>query len=527
VLSPRWRPYLIGIGAFAGGWLLRLVLMPLVGTYYPYLHLYPAVVFAAWKGGARGGITTAALSALSVQFLLTPVPADTVFISGHGFATTVFVVSALIVSALAEERRLAVIRADERERRRTAEERAELAVQATRYREWIDALVADVPAVVWEAWGEPDAAAQRIDFVSRHVERMLGYSVDEWLSTPNFWLTVVHPDDRERAGREAREIFEGLRDGASRFRWLKRTGEAVWVEGKSTVIRDREGHPVGMRGVTIDISDRLRFETERNELLERTEFARRAAEEANRLKDEFLMTLSHELRTPLNAVWGWTRILRAGGVGDHRLARGLEVIDRNAATQLRLIEDLLDISSIIAGKLRIDMEPTEMRGIVAAVVDSARPAAEAKNVLLTVSPLDMASLVRGDAERLQQAIWNLVSNAVKFTPEGGTVTISTTADGGYVQVDVSDTGAGIDASVLPHIFERFRQGESGTARTHMGLGLGLAIARSLVEAHGGTLTAVSDGVGYGATFTMRLPLATDADSAVPAPAVAAVDSDAV
>ena len=522
MFSSGWRPYLIGIGAFAGGWLLRLLIVPWVGTYYPYLHLYPAVVFAAWKGGARGGITTAALSALSVQLLLAPAPADTVFASGHGIATTVFVVAALIISVLAEERRLAVVRADERERRRTAEERAELAVQAARYREWIDALMADVPAVVWEAWGEPDAAAQRIDFVSRHVERMLGYSVDEWLSTPNFWLTVVHPDDRDRAGREARAIFDSRRDGTSRFRWVKRSGEVLWVEGKSRVILDRDGHPVGMRGVTIDISELHHFETQRNELLERTEAARREAEEANRLKDEFLMTLSHELRTPLNAVWGWTRILRAGGVGDHRLARGLEVIDRNAAVQLRLIEDLLDISSIIAGKLRIEMEPTDMQLIVAAVVDSARPAAEVKNVTLTVSTPAAASLVRGDAERLQQAIWNLVSNAVKFTPEGGNVTIATTADDGFLQVAVSDTGTGIAASVLPHIFERFRQGESGTARTHMGLGLGLAIARSLVEAHGGTLTAASDGVGQGASFTLRLPLALDEDSAVPSPTAAAV-----
>ncbi len=519
MFSPAWRPYLIGIAAFAGGWLLRLLFLPLVGTYYPYLHLYPAVLFAAWKGGARGGITAAALSAVSVQFLLPSIPSDTVFIPGHGFATVVFVVAALIVSALAEERRLAVDRADEQERRRAAEERAERAIQASRYREWIDALVADVPAVVWEAWGAPDVAAQRIDFVSRHVERMLGYSVDEWLSTPNFWLTVVHPDDRERAGREARDIFEGRRDGASRFRWVKRTGEVVWVEGKSTVIRDGEGRPVGMRGVTIDISDLLRFETERNDLLERTEFARHAAEEANRLKDEFLMTLSHELRTPLNAVWGWTRILRAGRIDDPRVARGLEVIDRNAAVQLRLIEDLLDISSIIAGKLRIEMELIEMHGVVAAVADSARPAAEAKNVMLTVSPPGGAALVRGDAERLQQALWNLVSNAVKFTPEGGSVAIAITTNGGYVQVAVRDTGAGIGASVLPHIFERFRQGESGTARSHMGLGLGLAIARSLAEAHGGTLTAASDGVGLGATFLLRLALATDADGvASPAPA---------
>ena len=500
-----------------GGWLLRLPLLPLIGTYYPYLHLFPAVVFAAWKGGARAGITTAALSVLTVLYLVPSPPDAPVVVSGHGFATTVFVVASLLVTLLAEERRRALVRAEERERRRVADERAELAVQATRYREWLDALVADVPAVVWEAWGEPDVTAQRIDFVSRHVERMLGYGVDEWLSTPNFWLTIVHPQDRERAAREAREIFEGRREGTSRFRWVRRTGEAVWVEGKSTVIRDRDGHPIGMRGVTVDISEAMRFETDRNELLARTELARHAAEEANRLKDEFLMTLSHELRTPLNAIWGWTRILRSGGLDDQRIARGLEVIDRNAAMQLRLIEDLLDTSSIIAGKLRIEMQPTDIEAIVAAVVDSARPTADAKGVMLTTIPPASAAWVRGDAERLQQAVWNLVSNAIKFTPAGGRVTVGATIDAGAVEVAVRDTGPGIDASVLPHIFERFRQGDSGTARVHMGLGLGLAIARSLVDAHGGTLVAASDGVGRGATFTMRLPLAIDGGAvAVPA-----------
>jgi len=506
VLSSRFRPYAIGIAAFAGGWLLRVPLLPFIGTSYPYLHLYPALLLAAWIGGLRAGITTALLSALSVQFLVPDVPADTVFISGHGIATTVFLVSGLIVSALVEERRQVIGRIEEREQRRLAEERAELATQEARYREWLDVLVADVPAVVWEAWGQPDASAQRIDFVSRHVERMLGYRVEEWLSTPNFWLTVVHPDDRERAGREAREIFDSRRGGTSRFRWVKRTGEAVWVEGKSTVILDGAGQPIGMRGVTGDISDVMRFEAERSELLERTEAARREAEEANRLKDEFLMTLSHELRTPLNAIWGWARMLRSGVLDEDRLRRGLQVIDQNAAVQLRLIEDLLDISSIIAGKLRFDMQPTDVARIVGAVMDSARPSADVKGVTLAATGDSTGAIVRGDAGRLQQAIWNLVSNAVKFTSAGGCVTIATGIDGGHVEIVVSDTGAGIDPAVLSLIFERFRQGDSGTARAHMGLGLGLAIARSLVEAHGGSVTAASPGVGYGSAFTIRLPL---------------------
>ena len=194
-----------------------------------------------------------------------------------------------------------------------------------------------------------------------------------------------------------------------------------------------------------------------------------------------------------------------------RLRRGLDVIDQNAAVQLRLIEDLLDISSIIAGKLRIDMQPTDVARIVGAVMDSARPGADAKGVTLVATGDSIGAIVRGDTGRLQQAIWNLVSNAVKFTPAGGCVTIDHAAAGAHVEIVVSDTGAGIDPAVLPLIFERFRQGDSGTARAHMGLGLGLAIARSLVEAHGGSVTAVSAGVGRGAAFTIRLPLLSVGD----------------
>ena len=483
------------------GW---IPLLPLLGTAYPYLHLYPALVAAAWVGGARAGMTAALLSALSVQVLIPGVPAETVFFSGHGIATIVFLVTGLMVSVLAEERRQVVARTEERERSRLAQERAELATHDARYREWLDVLVADVPAVVWEAWGEPDASAQRIDFVSRHVERMLGYRVEEWLSNPNFWLSIVHPDDRERAGYEAREMFDSQRGGTSRFRWVTRSGDALWVEAKSTVIMDAAGRSIGMRGVTMDISDVMRFEAERSELLERTEVARREAESANRSKDEFLMTLSHELRTPLNAIWGWARILQSGGIDEARLRRGLAVIDQNAAVQLKLIEDLLDVSSIIVGKLRIDMQPVDVGRLARSVIDGAKPSADAKGVTLLGSDCTGSALVRGDGGRLRQAIWNLVSNAIKFTPAGGCVTVATAATGQYVEVAVSDTGVGIDAAVLPLIFERFRQGDSGPAREHMGLGLGLAIARSLVEAHGGTVTAASAGLGRGAMFTIQL-----------------------
>ncbi|HEX8129153.1 MAG TPA: PAS domain S-box protein [Pyrinomonadaceae bacterium] len=232
----------------------------------------------------------------------------------------------------------------------------------------------------------------------------------------------------------------------------------------------------------------------------------REAQEANRLKDEFLATLSHELRTPLTAILGWTNLLRSVKFDDATAAGALETIERNARSQKQLVDDLLDASRIITGKLRLEMKPTDLKMVVESACAAARPAAEAKGIELSLALDDSASLVSGDAERLQQVVWNLLSNAVKFTPEGGRVEVGLAREGKQACISVTDTGEGIKAEFLPFVFDRFRQADQTTTRTHGGLGLGLAIVRHLAELHGGRVAAASPGEGLGATFEVRLPL---------------------
>ena len=247
------------------------------------------------------------------------------------------------------------------------------------------------------------------------------------------------------------------------------------------------------------------------------------AREANRLKDEFLATLSHELRTPLNAILGWASMLRGGTLDETVRARGLGAIERNAKAQAHLVDDLLDVSRAISGKLQIETSEVDLRTVAAEAVAAARPAAHAKSIELRAE-IGNAGAVTGDADRLRQVVWNLLSNAIKFTPAGGRVTLRVSRRGSDAQIVVSDSGAGIDAEFLPYVFERFTQADGTTTRTYGGLGLGLAMVRHLVELHGGTVAVESAGVGRGATFTVRLPLrsSTAAPAAV-APGEAALD----
>lgn len=227
---------------------------------------------------------------------------------------------------------------------------------------------------------------------------------------------------------------------------------------------------------------------------------------ANRLKDEFLATLSHELRTPLNAVLGYARMLQSGAIAEEKVPQALEVIDRNAAALAQIVEDVLDVSRIVLGKARLNIQPTDVAAVVEDAVATVKPAADAKGLTLKCYLGHGTATVAGDHSRLQQVIWNLLSNAVKFTPMGGRIDIRVTQSESHVDVVVRDTGIGFPASFQPHLFERFRQAESGTTRLHGGLGLGLAIARHIVEMHGGTIQAASDGEGKGATFEVSLPL---------------------
>jgi nitrogen-specific signal transduction histidine kinase len=244
----------------------------------------------------------------------------------------------------------------------------------------------------------------------------------------------------------------------------------------------------------------------RKELLESERSARSEAERASAMKDSFLATVSHELRTPLNAILGWARMLTSGRIDEKTSKHALEVIERNARAQAQLIDDLLDVSRIISGKLRLSICPVEPLTIVELALDTVRPAAEAKEIKLKTNFDPETGTVPGDPDRLQQIIWNLLSNAIKFTPNGGTVVVEVIREASHIQFTVTDSGQGITTEFLPFVFERFRQADSTVARMHGGLGLGLAIVRHLAELHGGTVWADSQGTDLGATFNVRLPI---------------------
>jgi signal transduction histidine kinase/ActR/RegA family two-component response regulator len=283
------------------------------------------------------------------------------------------------------------------------------------------------------------------------------------------------------------------------------------MEFFSHEIREPDGALLAtFRGIGSQIGlflERKGVEHEREQLLTREQAARGEAEEANRLKDEFLATLSHELRTPLTAMLGWLSMLRAGRLDAETSTHALETVERNARAQAQLIEDLVDVSRIVGGKLKLQIEPVDMVTVIAAAIDIVRPAAHARGVSIEVSPDASVGPVAGDPARLQQIVWNLLSNAVKFTPRDGRVIVSLRRFESFAEIEVRDTGIGIEADFLPRVFERFRQAESALIRSHRGLGLGLAIVRHLTELHGGTVSAASDGEGKGATFVLRVPLA--------------------
>jgi PAS domain S-box-containing protein len=687
------------------------------------------------------------------------------------------------------------------ERVRAESEKARLASEVEAQRSRLDSIITSVPGVVWEAWGVPDESNQRINFVSDYVETMLGYTVEEWLATPNFWLSIVHKDDRERAARTASETFASGRVGTNQFRWMAKDGRALWVEAHSVAIADEAGRPVGMRGVTMDITERkeageelrrwerifrhagwgvvlvdragdLRvvnpafarmhgfaveemigkpladafapeerqalaeharivhekghhvyesthirkdgtrfpvladvtvFKDEHGEVLYRAanvqditerrraaeverflgdattmlassldyeltlerlarlavpyvadfclvhmleddgsirrmivahqqpereaawrdmqrrfpldlntphtiakalrtgepelfseisdelwqavirdpeeirmlrefdikaamimplaargrtigaltfisaesarrygeddfalagELARRAAlaidnarlyrraQEANRAKDEFLATLSHELRTPLTPIIGWVHMMSGGQLAPQDIAHGLSVIGKNSQSLSHLINDLLDMSAILSGKMRIDTLPVSLGAVVSEAIETVRPRAAKQNIRIEFTPPAAAvaaeAVVSGDRTRLVQVFWNLLTNAVKFSPDEGRVRVACEIAEGQARVHVEDEGVGISTEFLPFVFDRFRQQDMSTTKMHGGLGIGLALVKSFVEAHGGTVAAASAGEARGSRFTVSLPLAPQSQPAAAA-----------
>ena len=349
-------------------------------------------------------------------------------------------------------------------------------------------------------------------------ERIFGYSAEEMIGTSI--MRLIPPDRLEEETEILSRIRRGQRLDPFETVRLAKDGRRLQLSMTISPIMDASGHVIGASKVARDITERKKAEEalkkameeaetanrERLLLLDSEREARSQAEQASRMKDEFLATLSHELRTPLNAVLGWANILRLGKRQGEELIQGLDIIERNARIQAKIIEDLLDMSRIISGKVRLDAQWIELAAVLNESIETLRSTAQAKGVRLQAMLDLFAGPIFGDPSRLQQVFWNLLNNAIKFTPKDGKVEVLLKRAGSEVEVTVVDTGEGIAPGFLPYVFDRFQQGDASTTRRHGGLGLGLAIVKELVELHGGTVRVESEGLGKGATFTVRLPL---------------------
>jgi PAS domain S-box-containing protein len=330
----------------------------------------------------------------------------------------------------------------------------------------------------------------RIASWNEGAHRIKGYSAEEIIGQH---FSRFYPADALAENMPERILEAARRDGRSENEgWrVRKDGSTFWANIVVTALYDEGGELRGFAKVTRDMSERKRVES---------------LEEANKRMNDFLAMVSHELRTPLNAMLGWIRLLRGQRIDPSTVERGLATIERNTLAQVQLVEDLLDVSRIVSGKLRLTVSAVDLEPIIRVAVDSVRLAADSKGVRLQLVIDTTVGLVRGDRDRLQQVLWNLFSNAIKFTPKGGRARISLARADSHAEITVSDTGQGIDPDFLPHVFEYFRQADASTVRKHGGLGLGLAIVKHLVEAHGGTVRAESEGLDKGATFVVRLPL---------------------
>jgi PAS domain S-box-containing protein len=667
--SPR-AAWLIALSALGLATALRFALEPVLDGRLPFATYFVAVVVVGLSGNLGATLTTG---------LLALILGDSLFVTSgrSAFARGQLLVIALTV-LLGTGSLVAILTGRLRRMGNRLNEAADIH-SATVHREHarFQEIVASIPGVVWEAWGQPDSAQQRINFVSDYAQDMLGYAPEEWTSTPNFWLKLVPPEDRERAARVAATMFETGQSGENEFRWVAKDGHVIWVLARSSVIKNANGKPVGMRGVTFDIT--ARKEAERHlallaeistlgathpnftdlaesiaaratavigdaciirmvdgnmlkcvgydhrdaealpylralaeqtnlgvenpfyvellghartvvaenvpvseyqsleglvapELIERyhrcsgvlcplmshgrvfgtlalrrfhggkytpsevmlieaiaakaalvldnarliervrTEAeeagrARAEAVEAVRVKDEFLATLSHELRTPLNAILGWAQMLVDARVPPDRREAAIATIVRNAKSQEQLISDILDVERVMAGKIRLDPRRVDLREIVRVAAETVQPSADAKRVRLDLQLAPVVAPIIGDADRLKQVTWNVLSNAIKFAPANGRVDVRLEEAPNHVELVVEDNGPGITPEFIPVMFEPFRQADSSTTRTHKGMGLGLAIAKSLIEMHGGEITAANSHTPSrtGAVITIRLP----------------------
>jgi PAS domain S-box-containing protein len=479
---PLWLRYGVAVVCVAVATLLRLSLQPALGDNFPFITFFIAVVFTAWLYRLGPALAATALGALAAEYFFMPPRFSFALASADDVrGLIIFTLCCVAVALLFEEMH-------------RARHRAEVLASIVNSSE--DAIIGKTLGGTITSW---NAGA----------ERLYGYTAAEAVGrNVSMLVPPAHGDElpqiAERLARgEHVEPFETAR--------VTKDGRTIHVSLTVSPVKDADGQVVAASAIARDMTGRKRAEEERQRLLESERAAREEAEEASRLKDEFLATVSHELRTPLTAIHGWSLLLSSGQLDAAGAARAVEIIERNARAQQQIINDLLDVSRIISGKMRLDVRRVGLGGVLSAAVESVRPAAQAKGIELQTRLEAPAAEVPGDPERLQQVFWNLLSNAVKFTPAGGRVEVSLARANGHAEVTVSDTGQGISPDLRPYVFDRFRQGDASTTRRHAGLGLGLSIVRHLVELHGGTVRAESDGEGLGSTFTVELPLLRNAE----------------
>jgi PAS domain S-box-containing protein len=453
------------------------------------------MIAVAWYGGRGPGLVVAIVFELTIDYFSGAQPNSIKFAAVFFNRMALFVSLVLFASS-----------------RRGAENRLR------QQREWLRVTLSSIGDAVIAT----DISGS-VNFINPTAEALTGWTAAEAVNKPlDEVLRIVNEETRESvespfSAVKRQGVVLGL---ANHTLLITKDGREIAIEDSGAPIKDPAGKIIGIIVVFHDVSERRRAEQEREQSFEREQTARNEAEAANRLKDEFLATVSHELRTPLNAILGWAAMINRGVLEEETIANALRVIERNARAQAEIIDDILDVSRVITGKLRIDAKPIELAPIIQSAIDTVRPAANAKALTLTVSLDRNAGLVAGDADRLRQIIWNLVSNAIKFTPRGGRIEARLERVDSHVEVRVSDSGVGIDKQFLPYVFERFTQADSSMTRAHSGLGLGLAIVRHLVEMHGGTVSAESGGEGQGAVFKVQLPLAAAGE----APALPPADS---
>lgn len=409
-----------------------------------------------------------------------------------------------LLSAFADQASIALRNAQlyeyetETARRQRIESLAALRESEERFRQ----LAENINDVFWII-GLPE---RNVLYVSPAYEKRWGKSRAELYQDYRAWQQMIHPDDQERIERS---FVENAQVGKFdvEYRIILPDKSVHWIRDRCYPIKTDGGKVNRIAGIAEDITARKAAEAEREQLLARERAARAEAERANHLKDEFLATVSHELRTPLTAILGWSDMLANKNIDSATTARALETILRNARAQQQIIDDILDVSRIITGKLHLEMREINLRASLEAAVDAVRPAASGKGIQLETDFIDSDETVKCDPDRIQQVVWNLLTNAVKFTPAGGRIKISLTHEAAaFMKITVSDTGIGINQNFLPYVFDRFRQAHGTSTRKHGGLGLGLSLVRHLVEMHGGTVTAESKGEGQGSTFTLLLPL---------------------